>query len=134
MAFHSKRALPFGPHFLSLLVKHVTASASQHLCVRVCVCTLLFRLHFNDSPDLQSVFFSDGCRLWLRARFPCVVGVLARSQHEDVPSMYCLFWVCFCCFCFQPFQLLCVFMGCICCQSWRYSARSQGLQSVQGNA
>lgn len=33
MAFHSKNALPFGPHFLSLLVKHVTASASQHLCM-----------------------------------------------------------------------------------------------------
>lgn len=35
MAFHSESVLPFGPHFLSLLVKEVTAPASQHLCVCV---------------------------------------------------------------------------------------------------
>lgn len=50
MAFHSKSALPFGPHFLSLLVKHVTVSASRHLCVRECA---LFCLKSNDSPALQ---------------------------------------------------------------------------------
>lgn len=36
MALHLKSILPFGPQFLSILVKRVTASASQHLCVCVC--------------------------------------------------------------------------------------------------
>lgn len=99
--FAQKALSPFSPHFLSLLVKHAAASASQHLCVHVRVflcfvcCLMILQLYnhllfwvaagFGYVPDSR-VFF--GGRVFN-------VGVLVRSQREVVPSMWRLFFVVF---------------------------------------
>lgn len=56
MAFHSQRALAVAPHFLSLLVKHVTAPASQHLCVCSGACVSLFVPRCKSLLDTCQIF------------------------------------------------------------------------------
>lgn len=60
--FTQEAFFPSALHFLPLLVKHVRASASQHL--RVCL-GLGFCLHLNDPPVLPNIFVSESLQAFV---------------------------------------------------------------------
>lgn len=138
---HGFSRWPFTQKVLSPSVhtfSHSLLNMLQLLPSSICVCVLLFCLQSNDFPALQPSPFLNSYRVLVMCQIPVCffyihvfnMGVVVRSQCEVVSSMWCL------CF-FKQSHLLwvlkSVFMEYICCQSWGYSAESQGQQCVKEN-
>ena len=148
MAFHSKGALPLR----SSLSSHSLLNTLQLLPPSICVCcafSLCFSLQPNDSPASQPSSPPKKLRgLWFRASFPCVflcsMFLMWEFRWEVSVKLFRLCYACFFffflffCFLFKKASHLLrvsesAFIEYICCRRWRYSAGSQGSQSVWGN-
>lgn len=138
-----RRSSPSVLTFFPLLVKHVTAPASQHLCV-LCVPWVLVRSLMILQPRNRLPRRIAAGPLVSR-QFPVCfsvfyvfnVGVSVRSQREVVPSF--VMPASFFCFLFKKASHLLrvsesAFIEYICCRRWRYSAGSRGSQSVRGKS